>query len=324
MKMRPHVVAVLALPGVIAFDLTMPCEAFGRTELPGGRRPYEVRVCGETRRVDAGAFDVAVRWGLAELGRAHTVIVPGIQAPCEPISPAVLDALRMAARRRARIASICSGAFVLAQAGLLDGLRVTTHWVAAGLLAERFPKVTVDPNVLFVDNGRILTSAGGAAGMDLCLHMLRQDHGAAVAAHASRLAVVPLERSGGQAQYIVHEPPTSTSSLAPLLDWMTRHLNEDLGLARLARKARMSTRTLSRKFREQTGTTPLQWVQTARIARAQQLLESTPLSLQEIAGHVGFAAASTLRNRFARVMGTSPMAYRRVFNKGGGEEHARG
>lgn len=314
--MRPHVVAVLALPGVIAFDLTMPCEVFGRTELPKGRRPYEVRVCGEARRVAAGAFDVVVRGDLDELTRAHTVIVPGVERPHEPASAAVLAALRAAARGRARIASICSGAFVLAQARLLDGLRATTHWIAAGLLAERFPAVTVDPNVLFVDNGQILTSAGGAAGMDLCLHMLRQDHGAAAAAHASRLAVMPLERSGGQAQYIVHEPPTSTSSLAPLLEWMTRHLHEDLGLHRLARKAGMSTRTLGRKFREQTGTTPLQWVQTARIARAQQLLESTPMSLEEIAGHVGFGAASTLRSRFARLVGTSPMAYRRVFRQG--------
>ncbi|WAS98282.1 GlxA family transcriptional regulator [Nannocystis punicea] len=317
MTTRPHVVAVLALPGVVAFDLTMPCEVFGRAKVPGLRRPYEVRVCAETRRVDAGSFDMALRWGLADVARAHTVIVPGVKDPTRAVSPAVLEALRAAARRRARIASICSGAFVLAEAGLLDGLRVTTHWIAAGLLAERFPSLTVDPNVLFVDNGRILTSAGGAAGMDLCLHMLRSDHGAAVAAHASRIAVVPLERSGGQAQYIVHEPPTSTSSLAPLLDWMTRHLRDDLTLPTLARRARMSTRTLSRRFRAQTGTTPLKWVLTARIARAQQLLESTSLSLEEIAGDVGFAAASTLRNRFAQVMGTSPMTYRKLFRRGG-------
>lgn len=313
--MWPHVVAVVALPGLIAFDLTMPCEVFGRTVLSGGRRPYEVRVCGEARRVDVGAFAVAVRWGLDELARAHTVIVPGIEAPEEPVSPAVLVALRAAAARGARIASICSGAFVLAQAGLLDGLRVTTHWVAAGLLAELFPRVTVDPNVLFVDHGRILTSAGGAAGMDLCLHMLRRDLGAAAAAHASRLAVVPLERSGGQAQYIVHEPPTSSSSLAPLLEWMGRHLHEELDLARLARRAGTSTRTLSRRFREQTGTTPKQWLVTARIARAQHLLETTPLSLEEIAERVGFAAASTLRGRFTRLLGTSPMHYRRVFRR---------
>jgi len=311
--MRPHVVAVLALPGVVAIDLTMPCEVFGRAEVPGLKRPYEVRVCGEARRVDAGAFDISVRWDLSALTKAHTILVPGTQAPTEPVAPAVLAALRAAARRRTRIASICSGAFVLAQAGLLDGLRVTTHWIAAKLLAERFPAVTVDPDVLFVDNGRILTSAGAAAGMDLCLHMLRCDHGAAVAAHASRLAVVPLERSGGQAQFIVHEPPTSTSSLAPLLEWMTAHLQGDLELTTLARKAGMSTRTLCRRFREQTGTTPLRWILTARIARAQQLLESTSLSLEEIAGQVGFAAASTLRNRFAQVMGTSPMHYRKLF-----------
>ncbi|MDC0673858.1 GlxA family transcriptional regulator [Nannocystis radixulma] len=311
--MRPHVVAVLALPRVVASDLATPCEVFGHAEVPGCRQPYEVRVCGEGRRVDAGAFDVSVRWDLSALVKAQTVLVPGIRAPISPISPAVLAALRAAARRRVRIASICTGAFVLAQAGLLDGLRATTHWIAARLLAEQFPAVTVDPNVLFVDNGQILTSAGAAAGLDLCLHMLRNDHGAAVAARASRLAVAPLERSGGQAQFIVHEPPTATSSLAPLLEWMTAHLREDLELPTLARKARMSTRTLSRRFREQTGTTPLKWILTARIARAQQLLESTSLSLEEIAAHAGFAAASTLRNRFAQVMGTSPMSYRKLF-----------
>lgn len=313
--MRPHVVAVLALPRLVAFDLTMPCEVFGRAALPGGRRPYEVRVCGERRRVDAGSFEIAVRWGLDELARADTVIVPGVQAPGEPVSPAVLAALRTAAARRARIASICSGAFVLARAGLLDGLRVTTHWIAAAQLAEQFPRVTVDANVLFVDNGQILTSAGGAAGMDLCLHMLRKDHGAAAAARASRLAVVPLERSGGQAQYIVHEPPGSTSSLAPLLEWMNRHLNRELDLATLARRAGTSTRTLSRRFREQIGTTPKQWLLTARIARAQQLLESTALSLEEVAERAGFSAASTLRGRFTRLLGTSPAAYRRAFRR---------
>jgi len=174
--------------------------------------------------------------------------------------------------------------------------------------------------VLFVDNGRILTSAGAAAGIDLCLHMIRSDHGSAVAADAARRAVVPLVRDGGQAQFIVREPPESTSSLAPLLQWMTTHLNADLSLDKVARRAAMSTRTLSRRFRDQTGTTPLQWLLTERIRRAQQLLESSDLSIEQIATKVGFENATNLRQRFARVVGTSPRAYRRTFGGARGSE----
>lgn len=318
-----HVVSVLALHGVIAFDLTLACDGFSRVRV-NGRDAYQVRVCGEAPIVKAGLFDLHVPWGLNHIARSDTLIVPGIDNPAMPISDAVLDAVRAAARRGARVASICSGAFVLAAAGLLDGKRATTHWLAVRELAERYPAIDVDPNVLFVDNGNILTSAGAAAGIDLCLHMIRRDHGSAVAADAARRAVVPLERDGGQAQFIVHEPPDSTSSLAPLLEWMRAHLNADVSLESMAHRAAMSTRTLSRRFREQTGTTPLQWLLTERIRRAQQLLESSDMSIEQIATKVGFENATNLRQRFARVVGTSPRSYRRTFGGVGGTERSRG
>ena len=311
-----HVVAVLALHGVVAFDLTIACEAFARVRLPGGQRAYQVRVCGEAPVIKAGLFDLRVPFDLGRTRDADTLIVPGIENVMMPVDDVVLDVVRAAAKRGARVASICSGAFVLAAAGLLDGRRATTHWRAATELALRYPAIDVDPNVLYVDNGNILTSAGAAAGLDLCLHMIRLDHGSAIAAEAARRAVVPLERDGGQAQYIVHEPPTSSSSLAPVLQWMANHLNADLSLEKIARRAAMSTRTLSRRFREQVGTTPLQWLLTQRIRRAQQLLETSDLSVERIATKVGFDSATNLRERFARVVGTSPTAYRRAFGGG--------
>ncbi len=308
-----HLVAVVALHGVLAFELAMPCEVFGRVRVPGVPEPYRVRVCGEARCIRAGAFDVLVPWDLSYIAGADTVVLPGIADPAMPIPEEVTAAVRSAAARGARVASICSGAFVLAATGLLDGLRATTHWLAARKLAERYPSVAVDANVLFVDNGQILTSAGAAAGIDLCLHMVRRDYGSAVAADAARLAVVPLEREGGQAQFILHEPPGSAASLAPLLEWMAANLRTDLRLDVLARRAGTSARTLGRRFREQTGTTPLQWVISARVRRAQQLLEATPLSVEQVATEVGFETAATLRDRFCRVVGTSPTAYRRAF-----------
>ncbi|MGH3145667.1 MAG: GlxA family transcriptional regulator, partial [Rubrobacter sp.] len=181
-----HTVAVLALDGVLAFDLSTPVEVFGRARLPDGRAPYRVRVCAPTDEVDAGVFTVRVRWGLDALGGADTIVVPGLADPTGSIPEAVLGALRAAAGDGTRIASICVGAFTLAATGLLDGLRATTHWAAAEELSRLYPEVDVDPDVLFVDNDRILTSAGAAAGLDLCLHMIRRDHGSAVAADAAR------------------------------------------------------------------------------------------------------------------------------------------
>jgi transcriptional regulator GlxA family with amidase domain len=203
---------------------------------------------------------------------------------------------------------------VLAASGLLDGLRATTHWLAARELAARYPRVHVDANVLFVDNGQILTSAGAAAGLDLCLHILRRDLGAAAAADAARLAVMPLEREGGQAQFITHAPPSSGTSLEPLLTWLIENLHRPVDLAEMARQAATSSRTLSRRFREQTGMTPLQWLLTVRVRRAQSLLERTDLNIEQVATEVGFATATNFRDRFSRTVGLSPTAYRKTFS----------
>ncbi len=313
-----HQVAVLALHGVIAFELAIPCEVFGRARVPGMRQAYEVRVCGEAKDIKAGAFDIRVPWDLSHLADADTVIVPGLNNAMAPIADEVLEALNAASAAGARIASICSGAFVLAAAGLLDGLRATTHWLAASQLADRYPSVIVDPNVLFVDNGQILTSAGAAAGLDLCLHMVRCDHGAAVAADAARLAVMPLEREGGQAQFILSEPPSSPEALQPLLSWLVQNLDQPLQLEDIARRSATSTRTLSRRFLQQTGTTPLQWLLAQRVRRAQELLETTALSIEQVATAAGFGSATAFRERFSKLVGASPQVYRRTF--GGGQD----
>jgi transcriptional regulator GlxA family with amidase domain len=311
-------VAVLALDGVVPFDLSTPCEVFGRVRLADGRAGYRVKVCGATRTVDAGVFAIRTRWGLRELARADTVIVPGVVDPARPVPRAVVDALRAAAKNGARIASICTGAFVLAAVGLLDGLRATTHWLVAAELARLHPAVEVDPDVLYVDNGAILTSAGAAAGLDLCLHLVRRDYGAAVAADTARISVMPLERDGGQAQFIVHEAPAADGqSLAPLLRWLEKHVDKPLTLEGMARRAGMSTRNFSRRFREQTGTTPAQWLLRARVRRAQQLLETSAHPVERIAADSGFGSTATFRDRFRRLVGTSPRAYRRAFRIAG-------
>ena len=311
-----HTVAVLALDQVIPFDLSTPIEAFNRTRLPDGRAAYRVRICAVTPTVDAGAFTITAPYGLAALAEADTIMLPGCADPTAPIPEPALDAIRAAAANGTRIASICTGAFVLAATGLLDGRRATTHWLAASLLAERHPEIDVDPDVLYVDNGQFLTSAGAAAGLDLCLHLVRRDHGSAVAADAARLAVMPLEREGGQAQFIVaDQPPTPRGSvLEPVLRWMQNNAEADLTLEDIAVHAGMSTRTLNRRFREQTGSTPLQWLHRARIRQAQYLLESTDHPVDRIAGQVGFGSSTAFRDRFKRVVGTSPAAYRAAFS----------
>ncbi|MCP2164305.1 GlxA family transcriptional regulator [Goodfellowiella coeruleoviolacea] len=318
-----HTVAVLALDGVIAFDLSTPIEVFSRTRLPDGRPAYRVRICAASPQVDAGVFTLQAPWGLDALSEADTIIVPGCANPTAPLPEDVLNALRAAAANGTRIASICSGAFILAATGLLDGLRATTHWIAAALLARRHPEVVVDPDVLYVDNGQFLTSAGAAAGLDLCLHMIRCDYGSAVAADAARLSVMPLEREGGQAQFIVHElPPTPQGSLLePVLRWLTDNIGKDLTLEDIANHAGMSTRTLNRRFREQMGTTPLQWLHRTRIRQAQYLLESTDHGIDRIASQTGFGSATAFRDRFKRIVGISPHAYRHAF-RGADTVHA--
>src|SRR5215204_3077026 len=309
-----HSVSVLALDRVLAFDLSTPLEVFGRARLPDGRVAYTVRVCAPCDEVDAGAFGLRTTNGLDALAGADTIIVPGLADPTAPVSDDVLEALRAAAEGGTRIASICVGAFTLAAAGLLNGLRATTHWAAAKEPSRRYPEVEVDAGVLFVDNGRVLTSAGAAAGLDLCLHMIRRDHGSAVAADAARLAVMPLERDGGQAQFIVHEQPGQDgSSLEPLLRWMQENVHRDLTLPDIAGRARLSARTLNRRFLQQTGTIPLRWLRRTRIRRSQYLLETTTHPVERISRQVGFNSPASFRGQFKALVGTSPRAYRRAF-----------
>jgi transcriptional regulator GlxA family with amidase domain len=310
-----HTVAVLALPGVVPFDLATPLEVFGRARPADGGELYRLLVCAERPEVRGAVFTVTAPHGLDALAAADTVIVPGCDFGAPPPTPAVLGALRAAAASGTRIASICAGAFVLAAAGLLDGLAATTHWLGTEALARGYPAVQVRPNVLYVDNGQILTSAGAAAGIDLCLHLVRRDHGSAVAADVARLSVVPLEREGGQAQFIVHElPPVPRGSLLePVLAWIEDNLAESLTVRQMAARCGMSERTFNRRFREQTGTTPLQWLLRARVRRAQYLLEHTGHGIDRIARQAGFGSPTAFRERFRRVTGVAPHAYRTSF-----------
>jgi transcriptional regulator GlxA family with amidase domain len=310
----PHRVAVLAFDGVVLGDLSTPCELFGRARDAPGRPRYDVRVCSNLREVESEHVTLKVPWRLPVARRADTVIVPGIEDLERPIPPAILRVIRQAVERGARVASICSGAFVLAAAGVLDGLRATTHWRSAAELARRYPRIAVDADVLYVDNGAILTSAGAAAGLDLCLHLVRRDLGAEAAAGVARAAVMPLEREGGQAQFIDHQPPAPEgTSMGTLLTWIEQNLGADLSLPVLARRAAMSTRSLSRHFRLEVGTTPASWIAGARVRRAQRLLETTGLSVERLAAEVGFGSSVVLRARFREIVGTSPQSYRRSF-----------
>ncbi len=309
-----HRIAIVASPSVVPFDLAVPCEVFGRVRLRSGKPGYEVRVCGLSRRVKSAAFDLDVRHGLSTLARADTVILPGIDDVAEPVPAELVRAVQRAAARGARIASICSGAFLLAATGLLDGRRATTHWLATEELSRRYPKVQVDAAVLYVDEGNVLSSAGAAAAFDLCLHMVRLDYGAAVAAATARLSVMPLERDGGQSQFIERAPPTPDhASLALVLAWMDQNLQSGLSARRIAKRAGMSVRNLNRRFREQTGLTPLRWIARGRVRYAQSLLEGDDHTIERVASEAGFASAAAFREQFRRVAGTSPAAYRRAF-----------
>ena len=309
-----HKVAILTLEGVVAFDLGLACEIFGRSQDADGGPAYQVRVCGEAKRVSAQGFDVAAPYGLDVVAWADTVVIPGVDDPDKAVSAPVIGALKEAWSNGARLVSICTGAFVLAATGLLDGRRATTHWLSTQAFARRFPAVLLDPQVLFVDEGRIVTSAGALAGMDMCLHLVRRDHGQTAAAHAARLAVAPLHRDGGQAQFIRHDLPKSNETLAPLLDWMLVNLDKPLCVEALAARAVASPRTFARRFRDQTGTTPLQWLLMARVRRAQEMLETSLHPIEQIAAATGFEATVTFRARFQRIVGVSPSTYRRRFN----------
>ena len=315
---RRRLVAVVAFDGVVLGDLATPCEVFGRVRDTKGNPLYELRVCSLRPVIESEHLMLTVPWRLASLKRAHMVVIPGIDNLDRPVPRQLLRALRGAVDRGTRVASICSGAFLLARTGALDGLKATTHWLASDELARRCPAVDVNPDVLYIDNGDILTSAGAAAGLDLCLHLVRRDFGAGIAAHAARVSVMPLERAGGQAQFIVHQQPVAVgdSSMGSLLRWIERNFRKELSLPVIARQAAMSTRTLSRRFLEQVGATPAQWIAHARVHYAQRLLETAGLSVEEVATEAGFGSAAVLRERFRQIVGTSPTAYRRAFTAG--------
>jgi AraC family transcriptional activator FtrA len=311
-----RVVALLNEPQS-PFELSCAAEVFD-TAMPGGTGHYSFRICTErpgALRTTIG-YSILVDAGLEALQAADTVVVPGWQPPRTPVSPTVVEALRAAHRRGARIVAICTGAFVLAQAGLLDGRRATTHWRNAGQLAADFPDVQVDEDVLYVDNGDVATSAGSGAGIDLCLHLVRSDHGAAYAAQIARSMVLPPHREGSQLQYATQPAPARTDeSLAPLLEWAATRLDTQLTLSRLAEHAGLSSRTLARRFAEQLGTSPGKWLLGQRIDAARALLEQTDLPVETVATRVGLTSAVNLRRRFRAYIGTTPGVYRRTFSE---------
>jgi len=307
-------VATLAYDGLGTFELGIVVEVFGLPR-PEFAQWYRFRVCalGRRRLRATGGLLVQVNGSLAQLARAGTIIISGWRVTEEP--PArLVEALRRAHRRGARLVSICSGVFVLAATGLLDGRRATTHWRYADALRARYPRVRVEADVLYVDEGSILTSAGSAAGIDLCLHIVRRDFGADVANHVARRLVVAPLRDGGQAQFAERPiPPEESPGLARVLEWANAHLDRPLAVDDLAARAGMSPRTFARKFRQAAGTTPHRWLVHQRVLRAQHLLERGDGSIDRVAEAVGLQTAATLREHFRRLLKTTPSAYRRAF-----------
>lgn len=311
-----HTIAVAVTESVPPFELATPCEVFGidRSDLVSPW--YDFRLCAATTppvRTGAGLV-LDTPYGLDDIVRAGTVIVPAGAAVRDEPPPDLVKALRRAHQRGARVASICAGVAVLAAAGLLDGRRATAHWMYARTLAERYPSVTMDPDVLYVDEGDVLSSAGTAAGIDLCLHIVREDCGADVANSVARRMVVPPHREGGQAQYVeTPVPPPRVDGLGPLLDWALANLDRPLTIADLASRAGISPRTFNRRFRAATGETPLRWLNSERIRLARRWLETTDEPVEHIAKRCGFATPASMRQHFSRATGTSPQTYRKTF-----------
>lgn len=316
---RPHEVVVLALPDPTAFELGLASRFLGGAVDAGDQPFYRVRVAtldGGPVRTSAG-YSIVPEHDASALDTADTVIVPGISLatalPGGRLSRKTITTLRRAAKH-ARMVSICTGAFALAAAGLLDGRPATTHWMHAERFAELFPKVRLDPDVLFVDDGDVLTSAGNAAGIDLLLHLVRRDHGSEVANRVARRSVVAPWREGGQSQFIERPiPEEGDAGTAETREWAVEHLADPLTLADLAEHARMSVRTFTRRFREETGVSPLRWLAGQRIALARQLLESTDASVDRVAAEAGFGTPASLRQHLRAAIGVAPLAYRRTF-----------
>ena len=312
-----HSVAVVAFDGISPFHLAVPCTVLGEDRTADGIPRYDVRVCAagpRTARTSAG-FTITATHGLAGIHGAGTVIVPSWRSPAEAPPGDLLQAVRDAHADGARVVALCLGAFVVAASGLLDGRTATTHWRYADELTRRYPAVDVDPNRLWIDHGDVITSAGTAASIDCCLHLVRSDHGADIANRLARRLVVPAHRSGDQAQYIERPLPVEDSSdaIEQLLVWMRAHLDRPISTDAMAARANLSRRHLTRRFRSATGTSPLHWLLTQRLYAAQALLETTTLPVEQIAERTGLGSPASLRLHFRRAFGTSPQAYRQAF-----------
>ena len=318
MRASKRSVAVLAYDGLCTFEFALAVEIFGLRRPELGVPWYDFKVCAvEPGPLRAeGGITMLARHGLRAIESASTVVVPGWRHELEEPPPAVIASLRRAHARGARLISICSGAFVLAATGLLDGKRATTHWQYAKLFAERYPRVHLMPDVLYVDEGRLLTSAGSAAGLDLCMHVVRKDYGAAIANEVARRLVIAPHREGGQAQFVPEPvaPTESGSPLSPVLEWALRNLREPISVRRLARRAGMSERTFCRRFFDQLGTSPARWLIGQRVIAAQRLLETTGLEVETIADRIGMGSATNLRHHFRAQVRTTPTRYRRMFS----------
>ncbi|MFJ8847181.1 GlxA family transcriptional regulator [Streptomyces cyaneofuscatus] len=311
------------VPSWDLYELSIPCTVFGKPQPDLAEPWYDLRLCGTRESgpeepAQGAGLSLRTRYGLADLAGADTVIVPSVPDACvdegRPLPPELIAALRLAYDSGARMVSLCTGAFALAEAGILDGRHATAHWMHTTQLAARYPKVEVDDSVLYVDDGDVLTSAGLTAGLDLCLHLVRRDLGAHVANQLARRMVVPAHRPGGQAQFIDQPmPATDDRGLAPVLDWARQRLDEPLTVEDLARQAAMSPRTLYRRLQAATGVTPLQWLLNQRLRLAQSLLESTDLPISRIGELSGLGTANNLRHHFLKQIGVSPSDYRRAF-----------
>ena len=306
-------VALAVVDGTPLFELALACEVFG-VDRGLTRTWYDFTICGQDNAEVGGWLKTGLDRGLEALADAGTVVVPSCRDVAEPPPQALVDAVRAAHRHGARVASLCTGAFVLAEAGLLDGRRATTHWAHTGVLHDRYPAVRVDANVLYIDDGDVLTSAGKAAALDLCLHLVRTDHGTAVANALARSLVVSPHRPGGQAQFIPAAVAHGRNNvLADLMAWALERLEQPLTVRDLAREAGMSSRNLARHFNAVAGTSPLRWLLTQRVRRAQELLETSDLSVEQIASRTGMGTATTLRRHFSHQLGVPPETYRRTF-----------
>ncbi|NUT48399.1 MAG: helix-turn-helix domain-containing protein [Saccharothrix sp.] len=311
-------VVCVALAGVHPFELGIACEVFGLDRSEQGLPVYDFDVVGvKPGRVTAhSGFALHVAHGLDRMADADLVVVPpsSDHQRTDPAVAALLRALRATVERGGRVLSMCSGAFLLGEAGLLDGRRCTTHWMYADLLARRHPAALVEPDVLYVEDSGVVTGAGTAAGIDACLHIVRQENGARVANAIARRMVVPPHRDGGQAQYIARPLHTEVASpMRATLEWLQGNLGEDVTIEQMAAHAHMSPRTFARRFQQETGTTPYEWLIAQRVLAAQELLEETGLTVDAVAARTGFGSAATLRHHFVKRRGATPQAYRRLF-----------